>query len=46
MEELEKLYNTFYHRWHFTNDSIVMVGDLEKLKECIENLKLKLNDYE
>lgn len=40
IKELEELVSTFEHRKLFTNDSIIMVGDLEKLKNLIMKLKL------
>ena len=38
IEELKKLVSLFEHRKLFTNDSILMVGDLEKLKNLINKL--------
>ena len=40
IKELEELVSTFEHRKLFTNDSIIMVGDLERLKNLIMKLKL------
>lgn len=40
IKELEELVSTFEHRKLFTNDSIIMVGDLEKLRNLIMKLKL------
>ena len=37
-QELKKLISLFERRKLFTNDSILMVGDLEKLKELINKL--------
>ena len=39
IKELKELVSLFKHRKLFTNDSIIMVGDLEKLEELINNLK-------
>ena len=36
---LKELVSLFKHRKLFTNDSIIMVGDLEKLEELINKLK-------
>ena len=38
IKELKKLVSLFEHRKLFTNDSILMVGDLEKLKNLINKL--------
>ena len=38
IKELKKLVSLFEHRKLFTNDSILMAGDLEKLKNLINNL--------
>tara|TARA_Y100001963_G_C6611310_1_gene367173 strand:- start:345 stop:497 length:153 start_codon:yes stop_codon:yes gene_type:complete len=38
-DRLEKLYKTFKHRQCFTNDSIVMSGDLDELKQIVLELK-------
>ncbi len=39
--ELKKLVSIFKHRKLFTNDSILMQGDLEKLTQLINKLKIK-----
>ena len=39
--ELKKLASIFKHRKLFTNDSILMQGDLEKLTQLINKLKIK-----
>lgn len=41
ISELVELVSVFQHRKLFTNDSIIMVGDLEKLVTLIN----KLNKY-
>ena len=38
IKELKDLVSLFMHRKLFTNDSIIMVGDLEKLKKLVDNL--------
>ena len=38
IDKLKKLVSRFEHRKLFTNDSILMVGDLEKLKKLINKL--------
>jgi len=38
IDKLKKLVSLFEHRKLFTNDSILMVGDLEKLKKLINKL--------
>ena len=38
MDKLESLYKKFKDRELFTNDSIVMSGDLDKLKNIINEL--------
>jgi len=38
IKELKKLVSLFEHRKLFTNDSIIMSGDLEKLKKLINKL--------
>ena len=40
IKKLKKLVSLFEHRKLFTNDSILMVGDIEKLKKLINKLKL------
>tara|TARA_Y100001937_G_scaffold112564_1_gene160303 strand:- start:354 stop:485 length:132 start_codon:yes stop_codon:yes gene_type:complete len=39
IKELKELVSLFKHRKLFTNDSIIMVGDLEKLEELINKIK-------
>ena len=39
IKELKELVSLFKHRKLFTNDSIIMVGDLKKLEELINKLK-------
>ena len=39
IKELKELVSLFKHRKLFTNDSIIMLGDLEKLEELINKLK-------
>tara|TARA_R100001244_G_scaffold131803_1_gene105834 strand:+ start:413 stop:598 length:186 start_codon:yes stop_codon:yes gene_type:complete len=39
IKELKKLVSLFEHRKLFTNDSIIMSGDLEKLKKLTNQLK-------
>jgi|TARA_R100001530_G_scaffold10639_3_gene10523 hypothetical protein len=39
LKELKKLGSLFEHRKLFTNDSIIMSGDLEKLKKLTNQLK-------
>ena len=39
--ELKELVSIFNHRKLFTNDSIIMPGDLEKLTQLINKLKIK-----
>ena len=38
IKELKKLVSLLEHRKLFTNDSILMVGDLERLKNLIKKL--------
>tara|TARA_R100001443_G_scaffold73816_1_gene81735 strand:+ start:128 stop:316 length:189 start_codon:yes stop_codon:yes gene_type:complete len=38
IDQLKDLVSLFEHRKLFTNDSIIMVGDLEKLKNLINKL--------
>ena len=38
IKELKKLVSLFEHRKLLTNDSIIMSGDLEKLKKLINKL--------
>ena len=38
IEELKKLVSLFKYRKRHSNDSIIMVGDLEKLEELINEL--------
>ena len=41
IEQLKELVSLFKHRKLFTNDSIIMHGDLEKLTQLINELKIK-----
>lgn len=41
IKELKELVSLFKHRKLFTNDSILMKGDLEKLNKLINKLKWK-----
>ena len=38
IKELKDLVSLFLHRKLFTNDSIIMVVDLEKLKKLVDKL--------
>ena len=38
IKELKDLVSLFLYRKLFTNDSIIMVGDLEKLKKLVDKL--------
>ena len=38
IKELKDLVSLFLHRKLFTNDSIIMAGDLEKLKKLVDKL--------
>lgn len=38
IKELRELVSLFKHRKLYTNDSIIMVGDLEKLEKLINKL--------
>lgn len=38
IKELKELVSLFEYRKLFTNDSIIMVGDLDKLKKLINKL--------
>ena len=38
IKELKELVSLFKYRKRSTNDSIIMVGDLEKLKELINKI--------
>jgi len=39
IKQLKELVSLFKHRKLFTNDSIIMHGDLEKLEKLINKLK-------
>jgi hypothetical protein len=45
IKELKELVSVFKHRKQYTNDSIIMVGDLEKLEELINKI-IKLWEQE
>jgi hypothetical protein len=45
-KELENLVSLFLHRKLFTNDSIIMLGDLEKLKKLIDKFFNNVEDFE
>jgi|TARA_R100000353_G_scaffold176092_1_gene148787 hypothetical protein len=38
IDELKQLVSVFNFRHQFTNDSVLMSGDLKKLNELIDNL--------